>query len=281
MTSFTESRPYRLNFDKVRDDLVVRYHAWSSLLGEVEGACRGMQHAPRINGGDLRHVLVATLFARTIQHVAAATILIERGLKAQSRVMLRAGMESLFSLAAVVADEKFATRFLAADQIERRKLFNKSKTWTSPGLQEQALENATDERLAEIEAEIERQKAEPLRTDQIATVAGMQEWYTTAYAVFSQSVHSNIRDLQRHIVVSPEGDVAEIANEPELEALEPEYLTGVEILLTALQHFSSFFAVDTEELRTAFHARKGELHAKGHAAQATNGGQCGVNYPDL
>ena len=178
-----DASPYRLEYDAVRVDAHARYADWAAFFGEVEETCKGMQHATSIDGGDLRHILVATLYARTLQHTSAANLLIERGLKAQSRVLLRAGMESLFSLAAVVVDEGFATQFLAADQIERRKLLKKSRSWTTPELRDQAIEAATDEKLAEIELEIERQRAKPLRTAQIAETANMKEWYTTAYAV--------------------------------------------------------------------------------------------------
>jgi len=72
-------------------------------------------------------------------------------MQTQVRILLRASMEALFSLLAVANSSDVANRFLKADEIQRRKMFQKTRKWKSPELTKLAAEIATEQRLTEIE----------------------------------------------------------------------------------------------------------------------------------
>ena len=119
------------------------------LLREIEAACLNIYRSSHVEYKSYRQRLVAALYARIIKHISAAGMLIERGLQMQSHVLLRAGLETLFTPVAVIRDEGFTVKYIAAHQIERKKFFNKYK---SVELQNYTNVMATDEIGEEIKA---------------------------------------------------------------------------------------------------------------------------------
>ena len=53
----------------------------------------------------------------------------------------------------------------------------------------------TDEMIADFEASVRAVDAKPLRTDELAKLAGFHDWYIVIYKTLTGPVHSKIRDV--------------------------------------------------------------------------------------
>lgn len=247
----TQSESYTIDYGSVRAAVRERYPDWVALYTEVESKARALQHEPKVHRENVQELLVAVLYARTLATVTAAMLTAEHGYDVQCRVLLRSAMEVLFSMVAIAKDAELAEAFVLADEAERRRMLRKSRSWSSPKLQKQAALHATDEKLREIEEGIEAANAKPIKVEEMAKAGGLHDWYLTAYAVFSSSVHNNVRDLERHLVVTADREIEAIRNEPVTEQLDKLFLTAIEILLKAMEALSLVFNLDTKR----FHAK--------------------------
>lgn len=227
-----------------------RYEAWLQVIYNINRFAVEAQHCIAVHRGNLQEVFVATLFARTLSNVQGAVVLAERGMEAQSRVSLRSAMDSLFSLLAIANDAEMANAFAIADELERKRMLIKARAWTTQSLKAEADASATEEKLAEIQDSIRENGAKSISSKDMAVKAGLEDWYNTAYSVFSGTVHSNARDLERHLVLDADGEIAALCNEPAIEELDRLFLTAAEITLMALIAIGKVFDYRVEVFRS-------------------------------
>jgi hypothetical protein len=254
-----DSATYRIDYAAVRKAVHAKYSDWLTTYASIEEKARETQHRLEIGRENLRELLVAVLFTRTLANVASTVLVVEHGYDVQGRALLRAAMESLFSLVAIEKDPEQAKKFVVADELERKRMLNKSRAWSAPALKAQAQQSATDDKLEEIEKAIEATGAKSISTESMAKTAGLHDWYLTAYAVFSASVHSNVRDLQRHLVLTEHNEIEEIRNEPIIEELDRLLLIASEILLKGLESLDVVFGLNDENFRSRAYGRLAKL----------------------
>jgi hypothetical protein len=96
----------------------------------------------------------------------------------------------------------------------------------------------------------------------LAKEAGLEDWYRTVYMIFSWPVHGAATDLDRHVVLGPDGEVSEFKNEPELEGQETEWMCCIELLLKALTFLAKIFAEVDQEQVDRLYSEAHALHRK-------------------
>jgi hypothetical protein len=77
------------------------------------------QYGFNVHVESAREMTCAILYMRSLVHCQAAVLLIERGMSASGRAMIRCAIEALFCLAACASDPKAALEFLDADDTDR------------------------------------------------------------------------------------------------------------------------------------------------------------------
>jgi hypothetical protein len=133
-----------------------------------------------------REVLVTVTFIRALEHYQAAVLLLEGGLIAPAKVAVRATLEAVFTARAIAATDEALKAFITADLLQRRKLIRKAQQYDHTNLAE--LRSVDAKKLVgELEAQIQAFEAKPLSTERLAQLAGMHDWYTTAYAMLSMA----------------------------------------------------------------------------------------------
>lgn len=81
-------------------------------------------------------------------------------------------------------------------------------------------------------------------------MAGLHDWYLTAYTIFSDAVHGNIHDLKQQFVRSEDDEEIEgVRSGATVDSLDSLYLCASEILLKGLEVMDDVFQVDTGEFR--------------------------------
>lgn len=120
---------------------------------------------------------------------------------------------------------------------EQKRAARNMKCWQDPELRKIAEAEAASGRLTEFLSN----DVTALTTYKLAQIAELEDWYRTAYMVLSWSVHGAAIDLDRHVVVSDDGEVKELRNEPEIEGQDSSWLCAVELLLKTTLALAAIF----------------------------------------
>jgi hypothetical protein len=208
-----------------------------NLLCSVNRLAVANQHSIVIHLDSDIERCASVLFARTLTTTEASILLLETGLIPQARVLLRAAMETFFALAAIAEEPSIVDRLIEGHAAEQKRAARNVELWSHPELKQIADSEVASGRLQSILAS----SATALSTFDLAQKAGLEDWYRTVYMVFSWSTHGALIDLDRHVVMGEDGDVAEFRNEPEIEDQESSWLCAIEILLKATIALATIF----------------------------------------
>ena len=98
-----------------------KYAPWVAEARAYNRIANKMQYSFKVHSESAQDLFCSALFARVLEYTQTSLLLIERGLQAPARVMLRCAVEALFNLTACSADYKTAISFMDADLITRKK----------------------------------------------------------------------------------------------------------------------------------------------------------------
>jgi hypothetical protein len=204
-----------------------------------------------VHDGDLREMLVSSLFARSLEHFNSVIHNSETGWLAPTQVALRALIESVFTLRAVATNDDVRERYLLEDDVQRLAMLRKLERAETPALRK----HLDPDLKQKLEETVAGNKIGALRTEFLAEKAGLLEWYLVVYSCLTGPAHSKIRDLQRY-VQSSEPEPLEFALEPSDDDTLGLLSTAGNALLFAIETFQELFGVsidaDVRELRRLF-----------------------------
>lgn len=197
---------------------------------QINRDCHKLLFSVSPHNEDGREVLVAVTFIRALEQYQAAVLLLQGGLIAPAKVQIRAALEAVFTARAIAADEEVLKAFITADLIQRRKLIRKAQQHEHTNLAE--LRGAVTDALVEkLDAEIQETEAKPLKTERLAQLAGMHDWYTTVYAMLSMATHSAVRELESYLVLDADDKIQSLEYAPSLEEVPWLLLTAAHCIL--------------------------------------------------
>lgn len=216
--------------EHVQTEVRARYADWRSILVRATERAVSVQHELIIHVDDPREVFAAALFARLTTSSQAAVILLERGLVAQSRCVLRQALEALFALAAIAEKPELVSRLIDSHEAEQRRAAKNISLWKHPDLKSVADSEMASGRLTDALA----LNATSISTADLAIAGGFEDWYRSLYMILSWSVHGAANDLERHLVKDSSGVVVEMSNEPDLEDQKVPWLVATDIQLKGI-----------------------------------------------
>ncbi len=224
----------------------VRYQGLFELLHRIDDHANFLLGEFPLRAEDPQGIAVAGFFLRTIDNIRASVVLAERGLSVQSRVVLRAALESQFSLRACLSGE-FFQKLVAADLVKRRKMLRKAgnlaRISNIPSLDEML---ASDQ-IARFQEKIADIDASDIPVAEIARAAGCEDLYLGIYATLSASVHSTVYDIERRLVFSENGELKGLAKEPDMDDVAFLLVGSIEVLLDASMAAAAFVEKDCME----------------------------------
>jgi Family of unknown function (DUF5677) len=210
-------------------------------------------HKLNIHSEDVQELLVSLLFIRALATYQTSILLIERGLVFEAKIILRCLIEILFKLRAVSNDRDVAVTYVYEDEVFRKKFINKFKLLSSDVKEAQG-NPQLDDLLATIKENIQNKNIQEQKTQWYAHKAGLDDYYNTVYALFSGSVHANVRELQELLKTDETGRVTEILYGPDIPSdLHKLLLTGGESLCLILQDVSRVFGLKLDEHLSELH----------------------------
>jgi hypothetical protein len=227
--------------DKNRNDNSAAY----ALCVEVNQLANTILYLMKVHVEDVQELLVACLFARSVSTYQGSILMIERGMVAEARILIRSLVEIMFRLVAICRDETLAQSYILEDQRQRKKFISKFRT-----LKERSFE-VDQSLLDELEAEIQRQIKEhnigELKTEFFAKKAGMEDYYKTVYAIFSGTVHTYSRDLAEYLVPDETGKPISLGCGPDSRCLNELFLTAADVMIMILDNLSGFFSLERRD----------------------------------
>ena len=173
-----------------------RYSPYFALANEVNEFCQASMFKFPVNNKDDQGMLAATLYLRVLSNYQSVILLCERGMMPEARAMLRVMLEAIFSLCAIAKDPQLANDFVREHDSQRLKFLKKFRKLHG----EQLPPDVNPHEIEELERQLKAEKGKITvrTTEDWAEKAELTGWYLTAYAVLSDSVHSNVGDLDRY-----------------------------------------------------------------------------------
>jgi hypothetical protein len=204
-----------------------------------------------------RQVVLATLLRRILTAYQAVIILVERGLEQEAQVMLRTVLEITFKISAIAKNDGVAENFIKENLIHRRKSIEKYKKLTSETSKTVDMV-ALEREYEKIKAKIHETNAKEVKTWEYAKLAGLTDFYLSAYSMLSDAVHSSVGTLDGTLDRDSSGSLVGFKYGYSDSNLDDHLFTACECLTISLRAvFSIIEVITAEEIQNI----DDELHA--------------------
>jgi Family of unknown function (DUF5677) len=208
---------------------------------ELASQAHSLLQSASISSEDLQQLVLAPLAIRATTSFQGTVLLLERGLPTEAKILARSLLEALFRATAIAKGRHYAEAYVLEDQFFRRKIINKSKL-LSPHLREKFEGEQTTQLAREIKADIEERELTEKTTQWWAGEAGLSDFYNTAYAVFSLSVHAASRDLEEHLRLNEMERIVAMQVGPSSAELELIAISACESLILTFEAAAAIFS---------------------------------------
>lgn len=214
-----------------------------------------------IHSKDVQGILIGLLFIKALSSFQGSILLIERGMLAEGKILLRTLLEVLFRIGAISKSREIAQAYVLEDERHRKKFLNKFKL-LSDSIKAAHGNPELDDLLNTLKQNIEEKDIKELQTQWFAKKAELSDYYNSAYSLFSLSVHANVRELEELVIADNEGNIKEILSGPDVTGIPPLLLTAGEALILITYDVSRYFKLSLEKELEALHGRlKQEIEA--------------------
>ncbi len=175
------------------------------LLDEISDDCIAMLASLDVKKDCLPQVLGSSLFARSLEHFHAAVLVAQRGMDSAAHVILRAQLETLFTLAAITKKPDLASQYV--DSATRIQLANSRRIRDAKSFPEEHGELFSDDAISKLEELVRTQKVEKLSVERLARVGGMHAWYLWHYPLHSGPAHSDAQSIEDYCTRDTAGEI--------------------------------------------------------------------------
>ena len=185
---------------------------------------------------DGQKIIAVALFIRLLNSFQAIAILCQYGLRIDSKIVLRGGLESLFILNLLCKEKKFLDEYIGSDHVRRLTWFNIAAHSSDPNFE--SLRNDAKSHpgfCQELKEEIEKNGWEKLNVEEIAKRSGLISMYDTHYRLLSEEVHTVPRSLESLLSFTEDQTPSTFEWGPNDQELPFTLLTGVQMLLVGMK----------------------------------------------
>jgi hypothetical protein len=159
-----------------------------------------------IKSGNVQQMLLAALEHKALTSFQGVLILIERGLDTEAKCILRTLLEVTFRTVAIAKEPANGLAYIQQDELKRRKFINKYSNISTEARNEDNLKDLEALR-PEVARKILEQGIKEIKTQDYARLADLLDFYNSAYAVLSESVHVNVGELESSFVKGSSGEL--------------------------------------------------------------------------
>ena len=249
-----------------------QYYEWFSLGLDINKFSIGQSQAIAYHPDNRQECMASALFLRTISLFEGIIILLERCMTNEAKILLRALMETLFTLRAITLETKVAEEYYQSNLKLKRKILVSFKK-LSPNLVD-SLGKDLNEKIIELDNLIDKNnKTGDLSVLYLARKANLLDFYTTAYAVLSWTVHSNILDVgAAHMNGQNDTYIDSIQLKVQVEEVEKWFMSTFECMVIAMNAINDLFKGQLEQDIVGYENRYKALYQSFRLKRTTNTG---------
>ena len=270
-SKFTEEGFLSSGMDRLSKECRRRYLEWFTLCEDLNRYCVQLSHNITIHDNSRQESLVAALFFRLLSIFESSVILAERCIFNETQILLRTCIENLFILRAIANDESMADRYYEQNYLEKLRNLRLIRRYRTEKLY-QGLD--LGKRIEELEDTVNKKGIKKLTVADWANKAGLNDFYATAYPVFSWTTHSSVIDIGHYISGKSDEVFEEVSWSPQLAEMDKLLLTGVECVVTGLRSINKLFSLgaenDIEEYSNRYHQLANTLSNQDKSIEPTS-----------
>jgi len=191
-------------------------------------------------------LIMVALYMRTLTLYQSIYFIAQRGLLAETRILLRSLIETGFYLAALSNDESISQVLQIKDENQKLKSVNrilnsKTKIINLPSHSElNKIKQDIGNRIGVISV--------PNKSiEELSKIAKMHDYYLTVYSQLCTSVHTNLTDLETYVVYKDDKLIG-LSYGPTDDHLLLNLKTAIEVILNSMDAINKFFNLEFESL---------------------------------
>ena len=235
------------------------FEVYFKLFSDFNDFAQKLAFQLKIHNDNSDELFITCLFIRCLSTYQAIFILLETGMINEAKVLLRTLIEILFQIVAICKNKNFSKEYILQDSINRKKLVRKTMKWQEE-VKKSKVELDLNKLLQEVELDIKTKSIKEFKTIDYAKKANLLDYYYTAYALLSSTVHANSRDIESHLLFDTEGIVTSFNWGPTDNGMELLLFTGIEtiyiILLNVIEKFNVEKTMEYNNLEKRYKEQK-------------------------
>ncbi len=191
------------------------------------------------------HFVLYLLSIRIIESFEAIIILLERGMLAPAKLIVRPVLEALFTLAALEKDKELVAKYFGMQSEAHFKLLWSSTRWRNENLKKAFKESKLEEKYIEKKKARQQSPNEFLRPIQWAEAAGYEDFYYVHYVQYASFTHSNLSALDDHMDRGGD-DTVEASFGPSVDGFYELLRDATNFTLLSVMHMCSAFRLEID-----------------------------------
>lgn len=193
-------------------------------------------------GTSVVKLLIVSLYIRCLTIYQSILFVSERGMLAETRILLRSIIEVCFYIKAVCKDENILNVLHVKDEQQKlrsvnRIIHSKTKIKNLPSLEE------LNKKKIEIEERIKNIPAKAKGTEELSELAGMHDYYLTVYTPLCNSVHTNAIDLEMYLDME-NNKIIGLSYGPTDDKISLNLSTAMEVILNSMGAMNIYFELE-------------------------------------
>lgn len=189
--------------------------------------------------------VVYLLAIRVVESFEAVVLLMERGMLAQAKMVIRPLLEAMFSLGAIQKDEALVKKYFDTQNKAHFDLLKSTTRWKDPILRALSHEHGFEKKYINKKKELNESPPEALRPHEWAEAAGYEDLYHVYYVYYASFTHSNLSALEDHIDRDKE-DKVEASFGPSIQGFYDILRNATAFTLVSIMHMCSAFKIDID-----------------------------------
>ncbi len=271
MTSFKNDGFLSEELTAWTEQNLIRNEEWYSLFNSINRLCQRVAFEMVDGISTKKELIVAAIYLRIITTAQAVVILAEKGIVAQSRVLIRSLFEGGFVLLSLIRDDKIYERYLEQSTYQTYKSIHRimqSSDEISKKLHETKnvfMENIVEEiKEKSFKGFIKEKGLRDIKVREFAECAESIDSYNTTYSFMSEAVHWAARDIfEEHFEMDSDYKVNALKWSLDHDSSKEMMFFIIEPILSVLKEVSNVFdieaAIEISTLEQEYEKLSGEL----------------------
>lgn len=204
---------------------------------------------------DGQEVVSSCLFVKILNGFQAATILYKYGLESEAKIITRTILEAVFILKAIADNPEEVVAFVNTDKKKRETLLKLIHEKDKNNVMQSLKASLNKEMYEELKKENKKEKVKSIEVFEWAEKAGLETYHKYAYTCLNADVHTDIRNLEKHLILDESRNILGISCIPSTREIDGTLFTACCALLIALDSLVNIFSLDYEKEINDLHGR--------------------------